>query len=97
MPVRLDKPDKPGDSKNKLIPLVELVFLWVLTIFMLLAGLAFFPSISSVCLFAFVAVCVPIGKVQAFWEKLQVKGTIKAMVLVVLFVLSVLVFHRAGV
>lgn len=87
MPVKMEDPKKP-----ELIPIIEMVFMWALSSFMFVAGIAFFPSLSSLFLFIFTLFSVPCKPIQNFFESKQIKGIIKAIILVALFALSV-VFH----
>lgn len=89
MPTKMEDP-----KKTDLIPIIEMVFMWALSSFMFVAGIVFFPSVSSVCLFLFTLIAVPCKPIQDFLESRHIKGIIKAIILVALFTLSVVFYSR---
>ena len=62
--------------------------MWVLTVFMFLSALVFFPSVASVFMLLFCVFSVPISKVQEFWASLGLKKVLKAVLLSVIFIMS---------
>lgn len=64
---------------------VKKAAMWVLTVFMALVCLAFFPSVTSLLAIAFIAVALPIEKIQDFWFLHNVNGGKKVLILVGLF------------
>lgn len=70
--------------KKKTISIIQ----WVLAVSMALIGIAFMPSFASLFAFLFAVICVPIRPLQAQLKKIKVAGLIKAVVLVVLFVVA---------
>lgn len=65
------------------------VLMWVLTGFMLIIALAYFPSVCSILLFCFVLVSIPIDVIQEVWRTVKIKGVIKGVLLIVLFFAAV--------
>lgn len=66
------------------------IVLWILTVFMALGCIAFFPHPSSFLMLIFAAICVPLPMVRNFWRKKGLYGVLKGLLLVVLFFTSLL-------
>lgn len=62
------------------------ILVWVLTIFMGLSALAFFPSICSIIALIFVVIAMPIGPLQEFFSEHGLRGFAKGAVLCAAFV-----------
>lgn len=75
------QPRKKGTGK---------IILWILTVFMFLSALVFFPSVASIIMLVFCAFAIPIPKVQEFWRGLGLNKILKTALLCVLFIVSVL-------
>ncbi len=65
--------------------------LWILTGFMSLVAVIYFPSVTSVLSIIFVAICAPIEQLQTFWKSKKLHGITKAALLTVLFLAACLV------
>lgn len=64
---------------------------WVLSGFMLLNAIAFFPSWASVLMITFAVACSPITAVETYLtDKLHITGHLKSALLALLFVVSVI-------
>ena len=61
---------------------------WVLSVFFIVGGLAFMPSISSIFFFIAGVLLLPIGKLQNLWEKAFPKKKIKGLLCAVLAVVA---------
>lgn len=59
-------------------------------IFMAMATVGFFPSISSLLALAFILIILPIDRLQEFYRSFKLTGIVKAAVLVVLFIGTVI-------
>ena len=66
------------------------MFMWAAAIFMGLAAIVYFPSVTSVISIVFVLVALPVEKLQNFWEAHGLRGGIKAVVLCLAFLGAVL-------
>ena len=66
------------------------MFMWAAAIFMGLAAIVYFPSVTSVISIVFVLVALPVEKLQNFWEAHGLRGGIKAAVLCLAFLGAVL-------
>lgn len=67
------------------------VLRWVLTVFMLISGFVFFPSLASVLCFLFAVLAAPIKSLQRFWEyQVKLRGAAKVLIMVALFVGAVM-------
>lgn len=66
------------------------ILLWVLTGFMLLSALVFFPSVASILMLVFCAFSIPVSQVQDLWKKLGLNKILRTALLCVLFVASFL-------
>ena len=67
------------------------VLRWVLTVFMILAGIVYFPSVSSVLCLLFAVLAAPIKPLQRFWEyQVKLRGAAKVLLMVVLFIAAVM-------
>ena len=62
--------------------------LWILTIFMILGALTFFPSASSVLMLLCALVAVPAERVQRLLESWKLGGSVRLVLLGALFVLA---------
>lgn len=62
--------------------------LWMLTVFMVLGALTFFPSASSVLMLLCALVAVPVERVQGLLESWKLGGSVRFVLLAVLFVLA---------
>lgn len=65
--------------------------MWVLTIFMVLVALAYFPSITSILAVVFVIIAVPINPLQEFLAEHSLRGVVKGIVLCAAFIGAVMV------
>lgn len=65
------------------------IFTWILTVFMFLAALMYFPSVASIFMLLFSAVALPISAVRNFWASKRLTGAVKIAVLVVLFLIGI--------
>lgn len=67
------------------------VLRWVLTVFMILGGIVYFPSVSSVLCLLFAALAAPIKPLQRFLEyQVKLRGAAKVLVMVALFIGAVM-------
>ena len=62
------------------------VFCWILAIFMTVSATAFFPSLSSFLMILFALVVAPISGLQNFWYNHGIKGLLKVLFLIALFI-----------
>jgi len=62
--------------------------LWILTIFMLLGALTFMPSASSVLMILCALAAIPVERVQRLLESWRLGGSVRFVLLAVLFVLA---------
>ena len=62
--------------------------LWVLTVFLVLGALTFLPSVSSVLLMLCAMVVVPVERMQRLLESWKLGGSVRFVLLAVLFVLA---------
>lgn len=63
------------------------VLRWVLTVFMVLGGIVYFPSVSSVLCLFFAVLAAPIKPLQRFWEyQVKLRGAAKVLIMVALFI-----------
>lgn len=62
--------------------------LWFLTVFMLLGALTFLPSVSSALMFLCALVALPVERVQRLLESWKLGGSVRFVLLGVLFVLA---------
>lgn len=65
------------------------ILLWVLTGFMAISALVYFPSIASIIMLLFSFISAPIKQVQDFWKSKKLFGITKGVLLVVLFFVSI--------
>ena len=64
---------------------------WVLAVFMILGGIVYFPSVSSVLCLLFVVLAAPIKPLQRFWEyQVKLRGAAKILLMMVLFIAAVM-------
>lgn len=68
---------------------IKTIIMWALTAFMLASALVFFPSLASGGMFLFACISAPLEKVQSFLRSRGVKGWVKSIVLIVLFVICI--------
>lgn len=67
------------------------VLRWGLTVFMVCAGIVYFPSFSSLLCFLFAVLAAPIKPLQRFWEyQVKLRGAAKVLIMVALFVGAVM-------
>ena len=67
------------------------VLRWVLTVFMVFGGIAYFPSVSSVLCWLFAVLAAPIKPLQRFWEyQVKLRGAAKVLIMVALFIGAVM-------
>ncbi|HJB14288.1 MAG TPA: hypothetical protein H9787_11355 [Candidatus Oscillibacter excrementigallinarum] len=70
---------------------LQRVLRWVLTIFMLISGFVFFPSLASVLCWLFAVLAAPIKPLQRFWEyQVKLRGAAKVLIMVALFIGAVM-------
>lgn len=62
--------------------------LWILTVFMVLGALTFLPSVSSVLMMLCAMVAVPVERMQRLLESWKLGGSVRFVLLAVLFVLA---------
>lgn len=65
------------------------VLMWVLTVFMFGSALVFFPSMASGGMFLFACISIPLEKIQIFFRTKGIKGWVKAIILIILFVICI--------
>ena len=64
---------------------------WFLTIFMVVGGVVYFPSISSLLFWLFAVLAAPIKSLQRFWEyQVKLRGAAKVLIMVALFIGAVM-------
>lgn len=61
------------------------ISMWVLTIFMGLSAVVFFPSVSSIIAVIFVLIAAPVAPLQDFLSAHGVGGKVKVVLLVAIF------------
>lgn len=66
------------------------IFMWVLTIFMALVAIVYFPSITSVIAVVFVLIAIPIEPLQDFFADHGLRGVVKGLVLCAAFIGAVM-------
>ena len=60
---------------------------WFLTIFMVVGGVVYFPSISSLLFWLFAVLAAPVKPLQRFWEyQVKLRGAAKVLIMVALFI-----------
>lgn len=63
------------------------VLRWVLTVFMVVGGIAYFPSVASILFWLFAVLAAPIKPLQRFWEyQVKLRGAAKVLIMVALFI-----------
>lgn len=67
------------------------IIMWVLTIFMALVALAYFPSIASIIAIIFAVIAAPIKPLQEFYSEKGLRGAIKGVVLCAAFIGAIIV------
>ena len=65
------------------------ILMWALTAFMFGSAIVFLPSFASGAMFLFSCISVPLEPVQSFLSSKGVKGWIKTIFLVILFVICI--------
>ena len=64
---------------------------WFLTIFMVVGGGAYFPSVASILFWLFAVLSAPIKPLQRFWEyQVKLRGVAKVLIMVALFIGAVM-------
>lgn len=64
---------------------------WFLTIFMVVGGVAYFPSVASILFWLFAVLSAPIKPLQRFWEyQVKLRGVAKVLIMVALFIGAVM-------
>ena len=64
---------------------------WFLTIFMVVGGVAYFPSVASILFWLFAVLAAPIKPLQRFWEyQVKLRGAAKVLIMVALFIGAVM-------
>lgn len=66
------------------------ILMWLLIIFMAIAVLAYFPSITSIIALIFVIIALPIKPLQDFWAAHGLQGKVKVILLCVIFLATAL-------
>lgn len=81
---------KPEEKKTRFWQNSRLYIaaLWVLTVFLVLGALTFLPSVSSVLLMLCAMVAVPVERMQRLLESWKLGGSVRFVLLAVLFVLA---------
>lgn len=64
------------------------IILWVVSAFMLISAVAFFPSATSIIMLLFAVIAAPIPPIQDFLSSRGLRGWVKPTLLVVLFFVS---------
>jgi len=62
--------------------------LWVFSIFLVISAFVFFPSVASLLMLLAAVAAIPISKMQLFFAQRGLKGPVKVVFIVVLFVAS---------
>lgn len=70
--------------------LLKKILMWILTVFMALVVVSYFPSLSTITAFIFVIIAIPIEPIQDFWFMHDVDGWKKGVLLTALFLASVI-------
>lgn len=70
--------------------LLKKILMWILTVFVGLVGIVYFPSLSTLIAIAFIIVAIPIEPIQDFWFMHDVDGWKKGLLLSVLFLAAVI-------
>lgn len=68
---------------------VKNALMWALTLFMFGSALVFFPSMASGGMFLFACISIPLEKIQIFLRTKGIKGWVKAIILIILFVICI--------
>lgn len=76
--------------------LLKKILMWILTVFMALVGVSYFPSLSTIIAFAFVIIAIPIEPIQDFWFMHDIDGWKKGALLTVLFIAAVALSPSGG-
>lgn len=79
---------KPPKKEKKKESKFGNIAMWVISVFMAVASISYFPSVASVLMLLFVAISVPIGPIKEFWLSHGINGGKKAAILVLLFLVS---------
>ena len=67
------------------------VLRWGLTVFMVCAGIVYFPSFSSLLCFLFAVLAAPIKPLQRFWTyQVKLRGAAKVLIMAALFIGAVM-------
>jgi len=72
------------------------ITMWVLSVFMALVSLAYFPSITSALAILFVVIALPVKPLQEFLTSNGLRGWIKAVVLCAVFLGAIMVTPNRG-
>lgn len=72
------------------------IIMWVLSVFMALVSLAYFPSITSALAILFVVIALPVKPLQEFLSGNGLRGWIKTVVLCAAFLGAVMVTPNRG-
>lgn len=67
----------------------KIIAMWVLSVFMVLVSLAYFPSVASIIAIVFAVIAAPIEKWQEILSGAGLRGWIKGVVLCAAFVVAV--------
>lgn len=62
--------------------------LWVFSIFLVISAFVFFPSVASLLMLLAAVASIPVPKMQTFFAQRGLKGPVKVVFIVVLFVAS---------
>lgn len=84
MPTSFEKKQATPSPKK-----ITTILMWALTGFMLVSALVFFPSLASGGMFLFACVSIPLEPVQGFLRSRGVKGWVKAVLLIILFIVCI--------
>ena len=68
---------------------MKTILLWALTLFMFASAVFFIPSVASVLMLLFAAICAPSPRVVEFWSAKGLTGPLKIVLLIVLFAVCV--------
>lgn len=66
------------------------ILMWLLTIFMAITVLVYFPSVTSIIALIFVVIALPIESLQNFWADHGLRGFVKGIILCAAFIGAVM-------
>lgn len=75
---------------------IKNILMWVLSVFMLISAVVFFPSAASIMMLLFAVVAVPIPKLCAFLSSRGLNSWKKPLLLITLLIVSVMLVPSGG-